>query len=652
MTALRLPFAIALAALALVVPAAASAAPGDVRVQVESRDTTLLDGGGGATARASAQRSLTPCTWSYFGDPRSIAYRDWIFTGCISPDGRVKLDEYNLGTGQKRLLTLFRGLESDDHNNPSLVFFKKKLYAFASEHSGYVYPLDRNPRMQYRVSKQNYGAGTAWGPTRTISLGSGCGLGYTYPNPVVSNGRLYLFMRGPCWYPYYTSTKDGKHWTSPKTMVLGPPAAGRNVRPYAKYVAAPDGSILMTFSDGHPGSYKNNLWYMRFKNGRFYKADGSRIGRSSDLPFRLQQLDKVQSYSPKKGRPWPMDIAFGSDGVPSIVYSSRVGDDDVFRYARFNGTKWVTRFISDAGGSLFGYRNGGITFNHARPELGRAHAADRRRPGDRAAAHVRPGPDLAVVAADAELEGAQLPPGVPPRADRPRPARRGLRVGLGVELPQLPHGDQDEHQPFAAGAAGPHPDADAEPGADADPDAAAGAHPDPDAAGRRHAGALGRRLGDAQQQLLELLALGVVEDGEGARVLGVCDRGHVGEHAPALRGQVDRLDPAVAVAAPALRQAEPLEVVEHADHRALVDPQPAPERALRHRPLGVDHHQHGGVTAADAVRGDRALEPLGRVLGDEREQIPGPVRERRRERRGDRGGRHTRDPDRIARRTS
>jgi len=363
--ALSLPLAVALAALALVLPAAASAAPVP-GVQVESRDTTLLDDGGGA-ARASALRTLTPCTWSYFGDPRSVAYRDWIFTGCISRDGRVQLDEFNLETKQKRLLTLFRGLESDDHNNPSLVFFKRKLYAFASEHSGYVYPLDRNPRMQYRVSKRDFGAGTQWGPTRRIPLGSGCGLGYTYPNPVVSGGRLYLFMRGPCWYPYYTSTKDGKHWAAPKTMVLGPPASGRNVRPYAKYVAAPDGSILMTFSDGHPGSYKNSLWYMRFKNGRFFKADGSAIGRTSDLPFRLQQLDRVQAYSPRKGRPWPMDIAFGSDGVPSIVYSSRVGDDDVFRYARFNGRKWVTRFISDAGGSLFGYRNGGITFNHTDP---------------------------------------------------------------------------------------------------------------------------------------------------------------------------------------------------------------------------------------------------------------------------------------------
>ncbi len=149
--------------------------------------------------------------------------------------------------------------------------------------------------------------------------------------------------------------------------MLGPPAAGRNVRPYAKYDTAPDGSILMTFSDGHPGSYKNSLYYMRYKSGRFYKADGTVIGTTRNLPFRLSQLDLVQPYSASKGRPWPMDIAFGSDGVPSIVYSSRVGDDDVFRYARWNGEQWVTRPITPAGGNLFGYRNGGITFNHADP---------------------------------------------------------------------------------------------------------------------------------------------------------------------------------------------------------------------------------------------------------------------------------------------
>jgi len=139
------------------------------------------------------------------------------------------------------------------------------------------------------------------------------------------------------------------------------------MRPYAKYDAAPDGSILMTFSDGHPGSYKNNLYYARLERGRFYKADGSPIGTARDLPFELRELDMVQRYSASKGRPWPMDIAWNSDGVPSIVYSSRVGQDDDFRYARWNGERWVTRLVSPAGGSLFGYRNGGITFNHADP---------------------------------------------------------------------------------------------------------------------------------------------------------------------------------------------------------------------------------------------------------------------------------------------
>jgi hypothetical protein len=363
--------ALAIPLLALLLSPGPAAASDPTTVTVTQRDTRQVASGGAGSVRATAAagrtRTITPCTWSYFGDPRSIAYRDWISTGCIGIDGKAKVDQFNTRTGEHRLLTLFRNLEIDDHNNPSLIFFKKKMYAFASPHAGYVYPRDRNPYMAYRVSVSDHATGVEWQGTKTIPLGQGCGLGYTYPNPVKSGKRLYLFMRGPCWYPYFTSTKDGETWARPKTLVLGPPSSGRNVRPYAKYDTAPDGSILMTFSDGHPGSYRNNLYYMRFKAGRFYKADGELIGTSSQLPFRLSQLDRVQKYSASKGRPWPMDIAWNSNGTPSIVYSSRVGDDDVFRYARFDGERWVTRLVAAAGGSLFGYRNGGITFNHADP---------------------------------------------------------------------------------------------------------------------------------------------------------------------------------------------------------------------------------------------------------------------------------------------
>ena len=236
------------------------------------------------------------------------------------------------------------------------------------------------------------------------------------------------------------------------------------MRPYAKYDSAPDGSILMTFSDGHPGSYKNNLYYMRYKSGRFYKADGTIIGTTRDLPFRLGQLDIVQRYSAAKGRPWPMDIAFSSDGVPVIVYSSRVGDDDDFRYARWNGERWATRLISEAGGSLFGYRNGGITFNHADPDwvvltrlIDGAHEIELRHTPDE-------GRTWEAYQLTTGSQDPQLPPGVPARDHRSGEARGGLRVGRGVELPQLPHGGEHADRPPTA------PPAPRRPGADADPD--------------------------------------------------------------------------------------------------------------------------------------------------------------------------------------
>ena len=75
------------------------------------------------------------------------------------------------------------------------------MYAFASPHAGYVYPRDRDPFMAYRVSKSDWAKGVEWAGTRTIPLGQGCGLGYTYPNPVVSGKRMYLFMRGPVLVP-------------------------------------------------------------------------------------------------------------------------------------------------------------------------------------------------------------------------------------------------------------------------------------------------------------------------------------------------------------------------------------------------------------------------------------------------------------------
>jgi BNR repeat-containing family member len=328
----------------------------------------LLLSPGCASAAVPASHTVAHCSWSYFGDPRAVARAGHVYTGCIGTDGRTIVEDYDLVSGRRRVSTLFEPLEADDHNNPSLVVFRDRVYAFSAPHSGYLYPRNRRSRMRYRVLH----AGT-WGPVRTVPLGTGCGLGYTYPNPVVAGDRLYLFMRGPCWEPYFTWTGDGQRWAAPRTLVRSPSPAlqdgggSRRVRPYAKYAATPDGSIAMAFSDGHPGSFKTSLYYLRFKDGRFHRADGSVVGTLADLPLRFSRLDRVQRYSRSRGRAWPMDVAHDRSGAPVVVYSSLVGTADTFRYARWDGARWRSRAIAAAGRTLFTYHNSGITLDHADP---------------------------------------------------------------------------------------------------------------------------------------------------------------------------------------------------------------------------------------------------------------------------------------------
>src|SRR4051812_17683092 len=129
------------------------------------------------------------------------------------------------------------------------------------------------------------------------------------------------------------------------------------------------------------------------------------------------------------------------------------------------------------------------------------------------------------------------------------------------------------------------------------------------------------RLGDLQEKSVQLFALVVVEHAERAGVLYLGHLHHARDRETAPAREMDRLHAAVRVVAAALGEAEPLEVVDEADHRALVDPQAPAERALRHRPLGVDHRKHLGMLAADLLITQRTLEPLGGMLRDERGQI-------------------------------
>jgi hypothetical protein len=331
--------------------------------------TLLLSGGCDGRTAEPLRREVGECSWSYFGDPRSVAYGEHVFTGCAGTRGGVLVEDYDLVTGTRRYADLLPDEAADDHNNPSVVVFRDRLYAFFSPHSGYRF--GRHSRMRYRVAARPL-AGGRFGPLRTIPLGRGCDLGYTYPNPVVAGGRLYLFMRGPCWAPYFTWTDDGRTWVPPRTLVRSPDSRlqdGGNphrVRPYAKYAGAGN-SVLIALSDGHPASFRSSLYFVRLEGTTLRAADGRPLGTLADLPFDFDELDRVARYSPAGGRAWPMDVALGRDRQPVIAYSALHGVSDTFRYARWDRRAWRTHAIVPAGKSLFTYHNSGITLDHADP---------------------------------------------------------------------------------------------------------------------------------------------------------------------------------------------------------------------------------------------------------------------------------------------
>jgi BNR repeat-containing family member len=310
--------------------------------------------------------ALANCSWSFFGDPRALVHGRTVLTGCVTDDGRPVLVRADRVTGARTVVPLFARMERDDHNNPSIVFWRGGLWAFSSPHSGHTYPLDRHMYVHYRESLRPYGTTGAFGPVRSVSLPKGCELGYTYPNLVASGERLYLFLRGPCLQPIFTWTTDGVHWARARTLILGQPRPGGRQRPYAKYAGGPDG-ISMIFSDGHPYSARTSLFYMRMRGGRFYRADGSLIGTLCDLPFRAARLDPIYRYRRGPGRAWPLDVAHDRAGSPVVVYSRSTWHGDLFYYATVAGGRWTSRLVAAAGGRYGGYLNGGASLRHEDP---------------------------------------------------------------------------------------------------------------------------------------------------------------------------------------------------------------------------------------------------------------------------------------------
>ncbi|MEQ1821425.1 MAG: glycoside hydrolase family 88 protein [Fimbriimonadaceae bacterium] len=321
--------------------------------------------------------------WCWFADPRAIWVGDKILAGSVTQSGDVVANLYSPKDKSRQTITLSKGFERDDHDNPSFLKLKDgRVAAFFSKHTG--------PDL-WMTETLNASDLTQWGAPRKINPNDpsyptpkGSLNAYTYPNPVSlsrEKDRVYLFWRGMNWKPTFSASNDqGKTWSNGR-IVVSPKSNDPNNRPYLKASSDGKSKIHLAFTDGHPRNEPtNSIYYACYEGGSFTRANGSRIAKLDQLPLRPEETDVVYDGRSEGIRAWIWDVAQDLSGRPVIVYSRLAREDaHSYHYASWNGQRWVNRPMV-AAGKWFPqtpagtterepHYSGGITLDHSDPRF-------------------------------------------------------------------------------------------------------------------------------------------------------------------------------------------------------------------------------------------------------------------------------------------
>jgi hypothetical protein len=339
--------------------------------------------GGEAVVCAEPAESFPSFTddggWCWFADPRAVARDGKTYTGWVTENGSLQAAMREDASGKISVTMLHEKYQRDDHDNPAFLFLPDgRLMAFYSKHGG--------PDMNVRVTISP-GDFTDWQPERVLDL-----FGVTerprktitYPNPVMlaaETNAIYLFWRGDSWKPTFSKSTDaGRSWSLAKVIVART-GAGSDNRPYVKIASDGKDRIHMIFTDGHPrNEAANSVYYVCYRNGAFYKVDGTHIADEAQLPFTPEQADCVYNATAAGARAWVFDVAADEAGRPVIAYTRLAEETDHrYHYARWDGAKWTDHELC-AGGKWFPqtkpgktetetYYSGGLALDHDNPSV-------------------------------------------------------------------------------------------------------------------------------------------------------------------------------------------------------------------------------------------------------------------------------------------
>jgi len=298
--------------------------------------------------------------WCWYQDPRVIISNEkLIIAGLSGQSGDARIGIFDLNQlHQDSTVVLAHEVGVDDHNVPAL--YKrpdKSLLAVWAKHA--------KEKKHYLSSSKsnNY---TKWTAIDTFEHKYNKGPGVTYMNLyyLEDQDKLYNFFRdGLNFNPTFITSSDyGETWEN-RTHFISNDVEGFQ-RPYAKYLQVDENTIGVSYTDAHPRKFGNNLYYVEFKDNKFYTVEGDFIQSLEDGPLPSSSAEKLYAGSNTMEKPavnesvpnsaWTSTMAKDKNNNPHIGYTVYLNDNDLrFRISSWDGKKWNDREIAYAGKCLY-----------------------------------------------------------------------------------------------------------------------------------------------------------------------------------------------------------------------------------------------------------------------------------------------------------
>lgn len=299
--------------------------------------------------------------WCWFADPRALHYEsvegdvNRSYIGYIDVHGNIKASQYDFLSGQRKEVLVRSYFQPDDHNNPTfLVLPDGRIMIFYSRHTD-------EPCFYYRISRCP-GDITDLGAEQKIKTKDNT----TYPSPFILSDdpeHIYLCWRGINWHPTIArltlpdeNDRVKIDW-GPYQMVQSSGA-----RPYAKYQSNGKDKIMLTYTTGHPDNEQPNWLYFNYVNIHTLQLEDVTGKVLSDIAAGPLRVNKTEDYLSKNPvtvvdhtpgmRDWVWQIAADKEGLP-VIAMVKISDDKTshdYYYVRWDGKKWVSRFLVNGGG--------------------------------------------------------------------------------------------------------------------------------------------------------------------------------------------------------------------------------------------------------------------------------------------------------------